>query len=246
MPDMKKTPSKTRNWATILYPESCAPEWKEVVKSWRIPALASPVHDSDTKADGSMKKPHIHLMMMFPGAKTAACVEKLIAPIGAVGLVAVQSVNGMARYLCHMDDPDKAQYAPGDVVAFGGVDYDSLVKVKGKDGALDIMSAIMDWCDENHCYSFAKLMRYARKERKDWLEVLCSSRHSVIYRYLRSCEWEAEQDRNAAYASLPDAAPAEKPSPLDAVRREGVYLHADGQEELRAVADAEPSPHPWA
>lgn len=193
-----------------------------------------------------MKKPHIHLMMMFPGAKTAACVEKLLAPIGAVGLVAVQSVNGMARYLCHLDDPDKAQYAPGDVVAFGGVDYDSLVKVKGKDGVLEVMTAIMEWCNDNRCYSFAKLMRYAMKERRDWLEVLCSSRHSVIYRYLRSCEWEDEQTRRRELLSRPASPESpEPPSPLDAVRREGVYIHADGQEELRAVADSAPARHPW-
>jgi len=251
MADEKKAQSKTRNWATILYPESCADNWRDIVAGWKIPALASPVHDRDVDKDGKLKKPHIHLIMMFPGAKTRSCVQKLTEPLGAVGLEAVQSVRGMARYLTHMDDKDKAQYDRKDVKPFGGADYDSLIMSDGKEGDIEAMCAIMEWCDEKQCFSFAQLMRYARRERKEWLKVLCSSKHAVIYRYLRSCEWEAGLEQAQEWKKLESDSPErgesldEKGDALSDFPR-NQYLHGDGQTELRAVADAAPPPStPW-
>lgn len=249
MADEKKVQSKTRNWATILYPESCADNWCDIVAGWKIPALASPVHNRDVDKDGKLKKPHIHLMMMFPGAKTRSCVQKLVEPLGAVGLEAVQSVRGMARYLTHMDDKDKAQYDPKEVGRFGGADYDGLIAVDGKEGDIDAMCAIMEWCDEKKCFSFAQLMRYARRERKEWLKVLCSSKHAVIYRYLRSCEWEAKEwearlEQTQRRKKLESDSPERDDSLADFPR--DMYLHGDGQMEARAVADAVPPPStPW-
>lgn len=249
MSDEKKTVSKTRNWATILYPESCVANWPEVVSGWKIPAFASPVHDKDVDKDGKPKKPHVHLLMMFPGAKSRACVEKLVKPLGAVGLEAVQSVTGMARYLCHLDDTDKAQYDPKAVGVFGGADYEATIAIKGKNGDIEAMCAIMEWCDENKCYSFARLMRYARTSKKEWLPVLCSSKHSVIYRYLRSCEWEYQQEVTESESlSRKSASPSPEASPNRlASFPKGTYLNGDGQTELSAVHDSPPvsSGTPW-
>ena len=36
----------------------------------------------------------------------------------------VRSFNAMTRYLCHMDDPEKAQYEPGEVVTCSGLSLD--------------------------------------------------------------------------------------------------------------------------
>lgn len=196
MSEPKKKASKTRNWCTILYPESCAGNWTEIVKSWKIQALASPVHDKDVTENGELKKPHIHLMMMFPGPKSASNVKELIAPLGAVGLEPVQSVSGMARYLCHLDNPDKAQYDMKYVGAFGGADYSVCISPSDGMEEIKVVCDIMQWCDDNACYSFAKLMRYARDERKDWLKTLCGPKHAVIYRYLRSCDWETGVKRS--------------------------------------------------
>ena len=197
MSDEKKSVSKTRNWTTVLYPESCAPDWPEILEHWKIRALASPVHDKDKTKDGELKKPHVHLMLLFPGSKTRDCVQRMIEPLKAVGLEPIHDVARLARYLTHMDDPEKAQYDPKCVKAFGGVDYEALVKkgaAREDKEDLEIMCEIMDWCDENVCFSFAKLMRYARKENQSWFKVLCSSKHNVIYNYLRSCAWTEAQE----------------------------------------------------
>lgn len=201
--EMKKaSESKTRNWTTVLYPESCAPDWPSYLEHWKIRAIASPVHDRDKNKDGSLKKPHIHLMLLYPGSKTAASVKRMIEPLKAVGLEPIHNVQRLARYLCHMDDPDKARYNPKEVKTFGGVDYATMIQDDGKEDVIAVMCDIMDYCDANLCFSFATLMRYARKEgKRDWLKVLCSSKHAVIYSYLRSCAWTAEADaRNGFHA----------------------------------------------
>lgn len=59
--------SRKRCFATILYTDSCAPDFMQKLESMHIPAFLSPLHDRDLKEDGSIKKPHYHLMLMFQG-----------------------------------------------------------------------------------------------------------------------------------------------------------------------------------
>ena len=86
-----------------------------------VAALVSPLHDRDTNPSGEPKKPHYHVLLMFESpADYESKVAPIFAEIGAVGRETVNSARGYARYLCHLDNPEKAQYSPSEVRCMGG------------------------------------------------------------------------------------------------------------------------------
>lgn len=52
---------RTRNWATVVYPESAPDDWIMKLQEQCVPALISLLHDKDINADGTRKKEHYHV-----------------------------------------------------------------------------------------------------------------------------------------------------------------------------------------
>lgn len=195
-----KGQEKGKWWATILYPESAVDGWTDIIASWHLPALVSPIHDRDVKEGGELKKPHYHVMVSFKtGAVTGSYVKQLFDSIGGVGLERVKSERGMARYLCHLDDENKVKYDPEDVISFGGYEYGAFLTEKNNDDVkraekMRITAEIMHWCMDEGCDSFAQLCMYAEKYNKEWFLFLCENgASSMIYRFLRSLEYDRER-----------------------------------------------------
>lgn len=185
----RTTEARTRNYATVVYPESAPTNWRDILDSERIPTLISPLHDKDINqsADNTPKKPHYHVIVMFSSVKTKMQAKAIFDKIGGVGCEAVQSIRGYARYLCHLDNPDKAQYSQADVVALNGADYYANIEI-----ATDKYKAIKEmiaWCKANDIISYATLFEYAMEERPDWFRVLCDSSTLVVKEYLHSLAW---------------------------------------------------------
>lgn len=175
---------RTRNYATVVYPESAPPDWLRIAGELKIPMFISPLHDEDLNPTGEPKKPHYHVMIMFEGVKTQEQAKEVFDQIGGVGCEVVQSVRGYARYLCHLDNPDKAQYNVDDVRCFGGADYTDIIGL-----AIDKYKAIgemLDFLDANIEMTYYELLMYAREERFDWFRVLCDSGTYVIKESIKS------------------------------------------------------------
>lgn len=62
--------SKTRNWAFIVYDESVPEGWLDLLADTHLSAFISPRHDRDTDEDGTIKKPHFHVVIMADGPIT--------------------------------------------------------------------------------------------------------------------------------------------------------------------------------
>jgi len=185
---------KARNWATIIYPESEKPGWRNTLSGWHIQAFAV-LHDSDVDPEtGEAKKDHIHLMAMWPSAITEELARERMKELGGVGLEVCQSQIGYARYLCHLDNPEKHQYSPQAVESFGGANYVAMIEKKPKSKKLtkgQIISEMMDWCSENCVTCFKELCDYARKEKPDtWFELLISYNGCAVTmcRYMEALE----------------------------------------------------------
>ena len=117
--------SRVRLWATVVYPESAPDNWLSIIGDMMIPCYISPLHDKDFNADKTPKKPHYHVFMIFEGKKSRTQIKEIVERFGGVGQENILSKRGYARYLCHLDNPEKAQYNTDDVRSFGGLDYES-------------------------------------------------------------------------------------------------------------------------
>ena len=181
---------RTRNFATVVYPESAPSDWKEILSDNKVPCFISPLHDRDINPTGEPKKPHYHVMILFDNVKTTDQAQTIFSVIGGVGCEIVQSPRGYARYLCHLDNPEKAQYEPQDVTQYGGADYSATIGL-----ATDKYKAVKEmiyWCMENDVYSYSELLEYAQEERFDWFRVLCDNGTVVMREYLKSRSWTKE------------------------------------------------------
>ena len=182
---------RTRNYASVVYPESAPENWQDILAELKVPAFVSPLHNEDKNPTGEKKKEHYHVMLVFEGVKTPDQAKEIFQKIGGVGCEAVQSLRGYARYLCHLDNPEKAQYPVEGVRAFCGADYVGAIGlVTDKYKAIGEM---MDWCLETGCVSYSSLLIYCRQERFDWFRVLCDNGTVVMKEFLKSLEWTNRQ-----------------------------------------------------
>lgn len=200
---------RTRNYATVVYPDSAPENWQEKLAEYYVPSFISPLHNMDVDPfaldeDGNKiekpKKPHYHVMIMFDSVKTIEQAREILSDIGGVGVEIVNSVRGYARYLCHLDNPEKFQYDKGFVKSLYGADYEETIGL-----ALDRYIAIREmvcFCRDNSILAYSELFRYAMDHRQDWFRVLCDSGTVVMKEYLKSCSWEI--DFNKKIESLID------------------------------------------
>ena len=183
----EKHSMRYRNYATVVYPESAPEKWQEILSEQFVPAFISPLHENDVNPTGEPKKPHFHVVIMFDSTKTVEQAKEIFSLIGGVGCEIVKSLRGYSRYLCHLDNPEKAQYNPEEVRSLCGADYNHTIGL-----AIDKYKAIremMSFCRENNILSYSDLLEYCSEERFDWFRVLCDNGTMVMKEYLKSKLW---------------------------------------------------------
>lgn len=188
------TSSRFRNFVTVVYPESAPDGWLSILADQCIPCFVSPLHGSDLDPTGEKKKPHYHVLFTFEGKKSLEQVQSVCSLIGGVGCLVVQSLRAMARYLCHLDNPDKAQYSPDDVLSFGGADYYTAINLPTD--KYKIIKEMMDYCNLTRTYAFSELLLYASEYKFQWFRILCDSGTIVMKEYLKSLSWAHSRGHN--------------------------------------------------
>lgn len=174
---------RTRNYATVVYQESAPADWQAILEECFISAFISPYHDKDKNPDGEDKKPHWHVMIMFDTVKTKEQAKEIFDKIGGVGCEVINSMRGYARYLCHLDNPDKHQYDRKDVVCLSGADYETVIALPS-----DVFTAYADMVDfvvEHNITSYSEFALWSRLNRLDWFNILCKSSYFIEH-FIRS------------------------------------------------------------
>ena len=183
---------RVRNITFMLYEDSCNPDWQKLLEDEHIPCMWI-YHDKDVNPDdGELKKPHYHVILCFEGKKSPKQLQSYADMCGAAnGLYKeVQSIRGMARYLCHMDNPEKFQYS-SDEVHTVAIDYNGIVGMP--QDKYKAISEMIDCCEENNIISFRELLMYARIHKYDWFKSLCDNSSFVMKEFLKSKEWEQQK-----------------------------------------------------
>ena len=188
---MAKRESRTRNFATIVYPESAPDNWLEVLNSYHVSYAVSPLHENDLNPDGEQKKAHFHVLVMFDSVKTNEQFIEMSRTFGGVGLEKVSSLRGYARYLCHLDNPEKFQYDMNDVSCVG-CDYKELIGLPSD--KYQVIREIVEYIDNEGILYYSDLFDYASKNNDTWFRCLCDNGTYVIKEYLKSKTYKMRID----------------------------------------------------
>nr|CRY97212.1 hypothetical protein [uncultured prokaryote] len=189
-----RSDSRTRNYVGIVYPESAYPNWKEILAEECVPAVISPLHDKDVNpGTDETKKPHYHVMLCFGSVKTQKQAQAIFDKLSIKGVQCkpVSSVSGQARYLIHMDNPEKYQYNADDVVSLNGADWSTMVMTSTD--IFKTMISICEYCRKYNIVSYSDLCDFTMQHNFDWFRIICS--HTVFFKeYLKSRSWTAGID----------------------------------------------------
>lgn len=182
---MPKKITRTRNYCCVVYPDSAADNWIDILRDQCVSGYISPLHDMDTDPDGVIKKPHYHVLIMYDGVKTFDQFQEFCKLFGGVCHISesvVQSSRGYARYLCHLDNPEKHRYNIDDVIELGGTDYKTTI-ARNSDKYENIRQMIY-YIEKYRIRSYRDLFQYAMDNNLNWFTSLCDNSTGIIKAYL--------------------------------------------------------------
>lgn len=201
---MLKVPSggsDNNNYANVMfliYLDSASPDWIEILQSYHIPILISPLHDKDTfyKSDpfrfgapvGTYKKPHYHVLCSVKGGKSKEFWQALADSVGAANgyIEVINCVGSMVRYLVHADDPDKHQYNAFDICSMGGFQYGKYFDIEDDsvlDKTFDLMCAVIN---DRTILCYKDFVDYCRSEEPSWSRCLRRGLNTMVKDYIKS------------------------------------------------------------
>lgn len=184
---MKNTKNqRSRNWTFIVYPDSAPKNWEEYLQKQYAEMLISPLHDKDVNADNTPKKSHYHVLMIFEGVKSYKQISEITEEINATIPQITHSAKGLARYMTHMDNPEKAQYKTEDIKALNGADLSELLKPSSQD-RYSMIREMLQFIDNNQIMEFEDILVYAMNHKFDtWFPLLCDNSSYIIAQAIKS------------------------------------------------------------
>lgn len=172
---------RNRSFMSVFYPESAPPDFRELIDSWHVPSLLV-LHDHDQD-----KQAHWHLLLMFSSLKTLKQVHSLTDELGSRLVQPVYDTRAAARYLRHLDHPEKHQYPMEALEAFSGASAADMTAP-----AVDPFPEILDFVRDQGLVSYSALVNYCRDHRQEWLKPV-ASRTVFWLGYLKSAEWSLKE-----------------------------------------------------
>ena len=199
-----KRAGRTRNYTTIMYPEDLPDDWRDKLDETHIKWIESPLHDKDVNPDGTPKKAHHHILLMFGCVKSLGQVSDLLAdvfglsPTGSIiGVAVPQAVSdrcALIRYFAHMDHPSKAQYDIADIVGHNGADPAEIMRYSQSE-TLSMMIDIEKYIESNHIMELCDLSAAIRETHPEWY-VIISTRSTVYFNaFIRSYRHKMKNSR---------------------------------------------------
>src|SRR5699024_11612929 len=89
---------------------------------------------------------------MFDSVKTYKQVAQITESLNATIPQISHSAKGLARYMTHMDNPEKAQYKAEDIIALNGADLSELLKPSSQD-RYSMIREMLQFIDNNQIRS---------------------------------------------------------------------------------------------
>ena len=163
-----------RYWTIVVYPESAPEDWRDRLTG--LQWVESPLHDKDKNSDGSIKKPHWHIIIFNQGKISYSQAKDISDLINGASPQYVQNITGMVRYLAHIDNPEKAQYDKLKIIGHG---IDVSKYLESENDIDELEQTIEIYCEENNIIEYAHLVRVSR-QFEGWHK--CVSTHTIHFR----------------------------------------------------------------
>lgn len=200
--DAKRAGKRARAWWGVLYPESAPKNWRAMIADDLVECLISPLHDKDVLPNGELKKPHYHVLISFKSPTTRenaadtmerwGCVVQRHWPKpGEPDSFKVKDFRQAARYLCHLDQPDKHRYEISEVQSIGAIDYAALVMSATDEDAM--LDEIFEAMDNYALDSFPKVVRWTREHNPEWKPIVYRKYTRQIAEYAKGLHYESQQ-----------------------------------------------------
>ena len=181
----KQNKQKKRNWAFVIYPESFPPDWLERLQKTGLPCAISPLHDKDTEPTGEFKKPHYHVIICYSGPTSFAVVKQITDGLNSPIPQALEQIRGYYRYLTHKDNPDKYQYAEGEIQTLNGFNIADYVELS-KSEVNEIKRRLQTLIRQNDITEYSILMDYLQ-DMEQFTEYDIASSHTYFFdKYITS------------------------------------------------------------
>lgn len=184
--EKKARDKRSRNWTFVLYPESAPEDWREILDAEHIKWVESPIHDKDQNADGTAKKPHWHILLLFDGNKAFTQIQKITDKLNAPLPQVAASTKALVRYMAHLDNPEKVQYDRSAIIGHGGADVALYLKVSAST-RYELIAEMVEYIRENEVHEFIDFMGICMDEhRDDWFPLVCDSSAVIIDMVIKS------------------------------------------------------------
>lgn len=170
--------NRSRNFSGVFYPESCPPNFLEVIENFKVKCALSPLHTPDDEC----KKPHYHIVFAFSGNKSIEQVREMMYKLGSSMVQIVSDVQSVVRYLIHKDNPEKEQLDKKDIKVYNW-DIEKYFKCT-KEENLNNMRTLIKIANENKCRNYKELFKLCLDDN-DLLSLLLKYSYAINL-YLRS------------------------------------------------------------
>lgn len=194
--EKKAIDKRSRNWTFVLYPESAPENWREILDSEHIKWVESPIHDNDLNADGTSKKAHWHILLLFDGKKSFTQIQEITDKLNAPIPQVVASAKSLVRYMAHLDNPEKVQYERSEIIGHGGADVAFYLKATASN-RYEMIAEMIEYIRENEVIEFIDFMGICMTEhRDDWFPLVCDSSAFIIDMVIKSNRHNPKRSTN--------------------------------------------------
>lgn len=178
--------TRTRSWTFVLYEDSAPENWRYILDDMHIEWIESPWHDKDINGNGEPKKKHKHILLLFQGKKSYEQIKELTDVLNQPIPQRCHNAKAMVRYMAHLDNPEKAQYNPSDIIGHGGADVSDMLRPSSSE-RYTIIKDMIDYIRSAGITEFQDLMDYAADVHyDDWFPLLCDNSAYVVGLYIKS------------------------------------------------------------
>lgn len=185
---------KKRNWAFVLWPDSALENWRDILQESGLMFAISPYHDKDINADGTIKKPHYHVIMCFDGPTTYKNALSVAQRVGGVNTVQpLEQIRGYYRYFTHMDNPEKYQYNSSDITTINGFDINNYVELTYTEISA-LLYQLQYLIKEKKILEYADLLDFLQDNDLKELWDVAKNHTILLDRYISSRRYKTKQE----------------------------------------------------